>query len=323
MADLHIKNTPPLVSVIIPTLNGEQFLKQAIDSVYKQSFQNFELIITDDVSTDGTEKIVSKYQKDSRLYFFQNKNRLGIGGNWNYGIQQARGKYIKILCQDDLLMENYLEEKISVLEEFDSVTLVSSFEEFLGEFERVKNRANLPAINRDSKLANRIDGHKAQQTIFKFGNWIGGPTSAMFRSKDLRDIGFFNESLSCSLDTEYWLRLLAVGDLFIVPKILFKTRLHRAQESNNCIRNLGFRKDRIHILHAVKTTPELFGNHDIPELNRLSDRSMLKLLEGAKSNTVRFWDACIYIKNYSTIHKTLFILFKFLGIKIYQKLFKK
>lgn len=324
MTDSRFKNTTPLVSIVIPTYNGEKFLKQAIDSVYKQTLQNFELIITDDVSEDDTQKIVSRYQKDSRLSFYQNKSRLGIGGNWNHGIKQSKGKYIKILCQDDVLMENYLEETTRVLEEFDSVSLATSFEEFFGEFERVKDRSNLPLINRDAKPANKTEGKRAQQTILKYGNWIGGPTSTIFRAEDLRNIGFFNESLYCSLDWEYWLRLLAVGDLFVVPKPLHKTRLHGSQESNNCIRKLGFRKDRIHILHAVKTDPKSFGKHNISELNRLSERAMLQLLDGAvNSDTVTFWDAYRYMKNYSTFPKRIYILFRFSGIKIVQKFFRK
>lgn len=323
MTNSQFKKTPPLVSVIIPTYNGESFLKQAIDSVLDQSFQDFELIITDDASNDRTQEIVSQYQNDSRIFFYQNKNRRGIGGNWNHGIKQSHGKYIKILCQDDLLLENYLKEKVTVLEEFDSVSLVTSYENFFGEFSQVEKKWKPPRINRESKPANRMNGHEAQQTILKFGNWIGGPTSTMFRSKDLQKIGFFNESLSCSLDWEYWLRLLAAGDLFVVPKTLLKTRLHGSQESNNCIRNLGFKKDRIHILHAVKTSPETFGNHEDSELNRLLQQSMLKFLDGALANSdMKFWSTYLFLKNYSTMPVMLYILFKFVGIKIYQSFSK-
>lgn len=87
----------PKVSVIIPTFNSEQFIEQTIDSVFNQSYKDFELIVVDDGSTDGTDKIISRYK--NRITYIRKKNE-GISVARNMGITQTQGEYIAFIDHD-------------------------------------------------------------------------------------------------------------------------------------------------------------------------------------------------------------------------------
>lgn len=266
MINSRKENRLPLVSVIIPSFNGAEFIKETIDSVLNQSFQNFEMIITDDASTDHTKEIIRDYRTDSRISFFQNNERLGIGGNWNHGIEKSHGKYIKILCQDDIIKPHYLEKVVEILENDSSISLVTTFEQFFGDSDRIRNEKDIP-------FKERAEGAKVQNHVLKKGNWIGGPTAVTFRRKDL-SVGMFDTSLECGLDYEMWLRLLGEGDLYVVPEILFQSRIHKHQATSGCIRYLGFEKDRIRILNKMKEKPEIYGGIDSDILQEATEQSI-------------------------------------------------
>jgi len=102
------------VSVLMPVYNGRRFVGQAIDSVLQQSFGDFELIVVDDGSTDGSADIVAGYS-DSRVRSFRNQSNLGLVGNWNECLRRARGKYITMLHQDDVMEPDNLARKIAAI----------------------------------------------------------------------------------------------------------------------------------------------------------------------------------------------------------------
>lgn len=260
MSETQNKNNLPLVSIIVPTYNGEEFLEDAIESVLNQSFQNYELIISDDDSNDKTNEIIDKYGDEPRLSFFQNGQRLGIGGNWNQGLKRTNGRYIKILCQDDILKPNYIKEAVEVLENDDSISLVTTFEKFFGDSDKVRNENDIP-------FSGKVEGYKAFKSVLKEGNWIGGPTAVTFRKSDLI-VGEFDTDLKCGLDYEMWLRILKKGNLYIIPKILYQSRIHHEQATSDCRENLGFEKDDIRILGKLKSKPELYPNISESEIEK-------------------------------------------------------
>ncbi len=98
----------PKVSVLIPTYNMACFLDEAIESVLTQTFEDFELIVMDNASTDNTEDIVNKYLGDVRVKYFRNNLNVGMTKNWNKCLLVANGKYIKFLNADDKLHQDNL-----------------------------------------------------------------------------------------------------------------------------------------------------------------------------------------------------------------------
>jgi len=103
-----------LVSIITPVYNAERYLAKTIESVIKQTFKNWELIIIDDYSTDSSKEIINNYLKiDSRIKLFSRLENFGVAVSRNYGIEMANGKYIAFLDSDDLWDENKLETQLS------------------------------------------------------------------------------------------------------------------------------------------------------------------------------------------------------------------
>ena len=105
----------PLVSVVMPVYNGEKYLKEAIDSVLSQSYQNIELVIVNDGSTDSGSQIVKKYT-DPRIRFVENESNSGIVYSRNKGLESATGKYVATLDSDDIALPDRIEKQVLFLE---------------------------------------------------------------------------------------------------------------------------------------------------------------------------------------------------------------
>jgi glycosyltransferase involved in cell wall biosynthesis len=115
----------PLLSIGMPLYNAENYLREALDSILKQSFKDFELIISDNGSTDSTQKICENYaRKDKRIKYIRHEKNKGAAWNFNYVVGMAEGKYFKWAAHDDNLAKDFLKECINVLEKNDDIILV-------------------------------------------------------------------------------------------------------------------------------------------------------------------------------------------------------
>jgi hypothetical protein len=117
--------TAPVVSVVMPTYNGERFLRPAIESILNQTFTNFELIIIDDGSTDNTTHILSEF-KDTRLTVLTNQQNLGIAAATNRGLAAARGEYIALQDSDDISLAYRFQVEVEFLNTNPEIALVGS-----------------------------------------------------------------------------------------------------------------------------------------------------------------------------------------------------
>ena len=119
-------STPPKVSVGVPVYNGEDFLAETLDCLLDQTFPDFELVISDNASTDRTEEICRKYAEDDpRIRYVRNGRNIGITRNFNQLFFLARGEYFKWAAHDDLVSRDYLQRCVAVLDADPSVVLVS------------------------------------------------------------------------------------------------------------------------------------------------------------------------------------------------------
>ncbi len=118
---------PPRLSVGLPVYNGERFLEQAIDSVLNGSFQDFEMIISDNCSTDRTESIARDYaSRDQRIRYVRNDRNVGPVANFNQAFDLSRGDYFKWLAYDDLCGPDLLVRCVAVLDDDPSIALCSA-----------------------------------------------------------------------------------------------------------------------------------------------------------------------------------------------------
>ena len=201
----------PKISVIIPTYNRSRLIRRCIDSVLHQTFQDFEIIVVDDGSTDNTKEILSAYGNSIR-YFFQ--HNWGPSRARNAGIDQARGDYITFLDSDDFFQKTNLGKKILSLEDKPSMGWTYSDCQYIDE--------NGEYINRGSqrhKYANRkVSGKIFEELLYK-RNFIATDT-VMIKKSVLEDVGRFDEKI-CSLeDYDLWLRVSAKYPVHLINEVL-------------------------------------------------------------------------------------------------------
>lgn len=235
----------PKVSICIPTYNGAEFLDSAIASAVAQTYPNFDIIISDDCSTDNTVAIVQAWQQKYpvAIVLLQHE-RYGLVENWNYCVQYVTTQtsdshaYIKFLFQDDLLVPDCLEHMVKAAQQDREIGLVFSRRKLL-----YGNSESLPP----PKLWLR-DLHKAwynlqsvQVGIDLIGdrnflqqpdNKIGEPTSVLIKSSVFSELGLFDASLRQFCDLEMWLRIAAHHKIAFSDRELATFRIHPQQTTN-------------------------------------------------------------------------------------------
>lgn len=121
----NLAKITPRLSIGMPVYNGEKFLKDALDSIIAQTFSDFELIISDNASTDSTKNICEAYQdKDKRIRYFRNNKNLGAAWNYNQVFEPIVGEYFKWAAHDDMMAPQLFEKCIDVLDREPQVVLV-------------------------------------------------------------------------------------------------------------------------------------------------------------------------------------------------------
>ena len=130
---MEIYDAAPAISVLMPAFNVEQYISMAIDSVLNQTFSDFELIIINDGSTDGTGEIIERYyEKDSRIRVYHIENQ-GLANARNLAISHAKGEYVTFIDSDDAVKENYLECLYENAVKYNADVVVSSYYRYVEE----------------------------------------------------------------------------------------------------------------------------------------------------------------------------------------------
>lgn len=213
----------PLVSICIPAYNNESFIKETIDCVLAQTYSHWELVISDDCSKDRTVEIIKSY-KDSRIRLVEHKTNLGLVGNWNSLVNELKGEYVKLLCGDDLIHPTCIEKQLEVFlsGKYTNVSLVACYTDLINEEGEHLFTKKYP-FNKGI-----ISAKKAIVTNFIFGtNTIGEPGSGLFKREAYAKIGIYDASNSYTVDMDFWLRVLLLGDLYIVPESLAYFRINQ------------------------------------------------------------------------------------------------
>jgi glycosyltransferase involved in cell wall biosynthesis len=223
----------PLISVCIPSYNNERFIKSTIQSVIDQTYDNWELIIADDVSSDTSLEIIKSFN-DKRITILENKTNLGLAGNWNKVVSEAKGEYLKLLCGDDLLSPDCLSKQVAIFtsNKYPSVSLVTSYRTIIDE-------DNKQLMTRKfSFMKGLIASQKAISLNFLFGtNIIGEPAMGLFKTSVFSKIGNYDDSNTYLVDLDFWLRVLLTGDLYLIPQSLSSFRISRGSMTSQLKKN--------------------------------------------------------------------------------------
>lgn len=216
----------PKVSVIIPTYNCAKYLPEAVESVLNQTFQDFEIIIVNDGSTDNTKQIIEPYLKkhsDKIKYLYQENMGLAIARN--VAIKKSIGEYIAFLDADDVWLRHRLKETANILENMAQVGLVHANINWMSEEGKV---LSFPYRNKA-----RLSGFIFENIFLRKAN-ISIPT-ILVRSKCFEKVGLFDEKLArlgCE-DREMWLRISREYEIKYIDKILANYRIRPNSMSRN------------------------------------------------------------------------------------------
>lgn len=228
-------NITPLVSICIPTRNGDKYIGEALDSAIKQTYRPIEIIVSDDQSSDNTMKIIEEVTRgwDIPVNIY-NHTPTGIGANWNNCVSHANGKYIKFLFQDDLIYPTCISEMVALAEKDKEIGLVFSNRDIIGDTSG-QNEWLEKYENLSVSWENILEVQQGKELLAEKGfmnkpyNKIGEPSVVLIRKNCFNNIGFFSEELKQSLDYEYWYRLMTQYKIGYVNKSLAAFRLHAAQ----------------------------------------------------------------------------------------------
>jgi glycosyltransferase involved in cell wall biosynthesis len=210
---MDIEMKTPFFTVVIPTYNRQQLVREAIQSVLDQTFQDFELIVVDDHSTDQTRKVVGSFS-DSRIDFILNNRGRGGAGTRNAGIFRARGEWIAFLDDDDVWHSNKLSllyDKIVKLGE--TAGLIYTGYATYDFKNNVEIEAHLP--EREGWIQNDI--------LYK--NYIGTFSAVAIRTDLLRKVGGLDEEFSALQDVELYARVTRLTKVAFIKEILSRIRL--------------------------------------------------------------------------------------------------
>jgi len=225
----------PLVSILVPTYNGERFLRPALRSALEQSYRNIEVVVGDDASTDGTTGILTSVAAaDPRVRVIRHEQNLGSFGNPIRLLQEARGEYVKFLLHDDVLASDCVRELVRGMQSSQEVTLAFSRRSLINEDGRPVPGHEYPAL---ADRAGLLDGRQLGDGVLaNCANLIGELTTVLFRRADVDVDGLWQvegRHLDVLGDLKLHLMLLARGKAWYTPRVLSRFRSHPAQNSWN------------------------------------------------------------------------------------------
>ncbi|MFV0146853.1 glycosyltransferase [Empedobacter falsenii] len=233
----------PLISVCIPTYNGEIYLQEALDSIKKQTYQSLEVIISDDQSKDKTLSICQQFKSevDFPVYIYTHQPS-GIGANWNNSIDKANGEYIKMLFQDDVLEPNCIKVMFDYLQKnnleivISKRSIIDSFSQEITSGDWYNNYNDLQKATsldtREFYIFSKKDINRINFNRFLYENIFGEPCVSLFSKKMYYKTGKWNIDLKQVLDYVYYLRVLKYYNIGIIGEKLVKFRVHDQQASN-------------------------------------------------------------------------------------------
>lgn len=191
------------LSILIPTYNYGRFLGEAVESVLSQGFGDYELTVIDNASTDETRDVMEHY-KDPRLEFIVNPRNMGPHYSFDLFHERARGKYLRMLCADDVLIPGVLEEQVNALNRYRTLGLVTC--DMIETDERLEN----------CHLVRSYPGFENGQTVTNYAlhiamNAIGGPSSFMY-PRELGQGIKFDQTYDYVVDLKFGMDLLKSRD---------------------------------------------------------------------------------------------------------------
>ena len=224
-----------LISIVLPVYNGEKYLGESIESVIAQTYENWELLILDDCSTDNTSVIAKEYEvKDRRIHYYRNEENLRLPRNLNRGFSLARGGFLTWTSDDNRYKPEALEKMYYALKTNAGAQFVF---------------ASCRIIDGDGKEVEYIMVNESSKKKIVGMNPVGA--CFMYTRKAYKEIGEYNPELTLVEDFDYWQRLYARYGAVTIEDILYEYRWHdealtstMRKDNFNCVLEKTLLKNR-------------------------------------------------------------------------------
>lgn len=237
----------PLVSVLMTAYNREKYIAEAIESILASTYENWELIIVDDCSTDTTVKIAKEFEKnDSRIHLYLNEENLGDYPNRNKAAGYAKGKYLKYLDSDDIIFPGGLEYYVQQMEQFPEASI-----------------GILYLRNRELTESFMMSSEDIIRTHFFNGSLLGiGPSGSIYKKKSFDLNEGFDTRFGVASDNYFNIRMASKNPVVLIPKVVFDYRIHDGQQNTNekgyIINNYLYNKELYETGYLPLTADEVF-----------------------------------------------------------------
>ena len=293
----------PKVSIGLPLYNTGKYLKQTIESILDQTFEDFELIICDNASTDNSAEIVKEF-KDKRIRFYQNDKEIPGVENWNKCVDLAKGELVALFHSDDVYEPTIIEEEVAAFKKNPSLGAVFTLGNWIDE-----NGKKVGEFTLDPYLKGK--------TVFNFYEMLthllrGASTimvcpTVMVPKKIYQEVGKYRQ-IKWVFDYEYYLRILEKYDIAIINKNLINYRKHAEQGTANWLNKRTEMDETFNLIDKF-----LKKYKDSPLLKEHLSKDSIKIYEARKMNdfSMRAYNATM-LEDYPLALK---LIRKAMGIK--------
>lgn len=263
------RDRTPTLSIAMPVRNGENYLRTAFECILAQTFSDFELIVSDNASSDGTEAIVREHAaRDARIVYHRHVTNLGAAGNFNFGFERARGRLFKWAAHDDVCEPEFLRKTIALLDATPDAVLAHSYTHEIDHEGRVIGKY-------DDQLA-LIADRPSRRLGASFNIAYPSPVWGVMRRAAVAQTRLMGPYLGS--DWNFLGEMLLLGRLVIVPEYLFGVRNHETgfsfglQKQSKQARLSWFDPNRKHPIMSAFTSARCFVaatlEHPLPASER-------------------------------------------------------
>lgn len=255
----------PRVSIVIPAYNNAAYLAATLESVSAQTYSDFEIVIADHSSVDGTAAVIDSFSGDPRIRVLSpTPHGGGAKANWNRVSQHATGEWIKLVCGDDLIAPDALEVQMAAAQAHPSAVMVASKR-------AIVDAHGAPVIGSRglAGLDGLVSGPEAVRATVRSGTNIFGEPAAVLLKREVLAQGWWDDSFPYMIDETAYVRVLRSGDLVAVPQTLASFRISASQWS---VRLAAAQAEQAAGLHKaiLAAHPEAVSSADVRRGNALA-----------------------------------------------------
>lgn len=218
----------PTVSVVIPAYNNVQYISETLESVLNQSYEDYEVVVADHSSVDGTQEVIDSFKGHPKLRILTpTPPGGGAQANWNRVSSEARGKFVKLVCGDDLIAPTALSEQVQAFQQHPTAVLVAS------QRDLVDSNGDVFVRNRGLQgITGLVSGAEAvRATVVAGSNIFGEPACVMYRRDVLEDEGGWDNTHPYLIDEATYARICFHGDVVALRRSLAVFRISASQWS--------------------------------------------------------------------------------------------